>query len=96
MPRLTAFLTTPKAKQDRTVRRRNLARAMDLTWSSLRTHLADAVTAEKKRGRGNPRWESLCTREYAEVIYTLSVELNELTKVDFDDVYEALKKRIPQ
>ena len=78
------------------MRRRNLARGIDLTWTSLRSHLADAVLMDNKKGRGNPRWEALCTREYAEVIYSLSVELHELTKIDFPDIYESMKKRIPQ
>lgn len=67
---------------ERAVRRRNLARSMDLTWESLRSHLADAVLM-RHRDAGGEEWEARCVREYAEIIYALAVELHELTKVDF-------------
>lgn len=71
-------------KRTRYLRRWNLARAIDHTWASLRTHLADAVkAASKKHAHGNEEWNSRCVREYGETIYTLSVELHELCKVDF-------------
>jgi len=85
-------MTKAEAKKQRSQRRRNLARAIDLTWSSLRTHLADAV---KSRGRdGNEEWQARTSREYAEVIYTLSVELHELTKVDYREQYEPHRGKI--
>lgn len=76
-----ATFTKAQSKRERALRRRNLARAIDLTWSSLRSHLADAVT--RRRIHGNEEWNARCVREYAEVQYTLAVELHELTKRDF-------------
>jgi hypothetical protein len=78
------------AKRDRAERRRNLARAIDLTWSALRTHLADTVEARE----ANPEWQARCCREYAEVIYSLAVELHELTKKDFGRNFVPLNEPI--
>lgn len=80
----------------RDARRRNLARSIDLTYDSLRTHLADAVDSCEDKGghRGNERWNAQCVREYAEVIYTSSVELHELTKRDFPATHKDYRAEI--
>ena len=80
-------------KQQRAVRRRNLGRSIDLLWTSLRSHLADAV--KSRRGDRGEAWQALCVREYAESIYTAAVELHELTKIDFPpDRYYSMNKPI--
>lgn len=79
-------------KRQRAERRRNCARAIDLTWSSLRSHLSCAVIAREHGG--NEEWEARCVREYAEVMYALSVELHELSKVDFKCVFFPLNVSI--
>lgn len=79
------------SRQERALRRRNVARAITLAYDSLRTHLCDAVKVPRMKNigmRGNEEWNSKCVREYAEVIYTLSVELHELAKVDFPETHE--------
>lgn len=75
----------------RDLRRRNLARAISLAYSSLHTHLADSVSVPKKKinAHGNEEWNAKCVREYAEIIYTTAVELHELTKKDFPELFEA-------
>ena len=70
-----------RLRRERATRRRNLARAIDLTLGSQRSHLFDAVRGTDRRT--NPEFEARCVREYAEVNYTLSVELHELNKKDF-------------
>lgn len=92
-----APLNTKKAREERTQRRKNIARAIELTWNALRTHLADGVTVPSEHGelRGNEEWNARCVREYGEILYTLSVELHELTKTDFKVLYEDLQKAIP-
>lgn len=81
------------AKKERAERRRNLARAIDLTWSSLRSHLADAVT-RRDNHYGNEEFHARATREYSEVIYSLSVELEAVTKQDFKREYDVFRERI--
>jgi hypothetical protein len=82
-----------KARLARDTRRANLARSIDLAWRSLRTHLVDSVDVPKKKinERGNEEWNARCVREYAEIIYTTSVELHELAKKDFPVHFEDLK-----
>lgn len=71
------------------MRRENLARAIMLSWGSLQSHLAASVLADKPNTTGNERFQAECVREYAEVIYTISVELHELTKLDFKETHES-------
>lgn len=81
-----------RGKAARTERRRQLAQAIDLTWESLRSHLADSVQC--RRGGGNEEWQARCVKDYAKVIYTLSVELHELTKQDFPAGFYAQRDKI--
>lgn len=81
------------ARLARDTRRKNLARAINLAYGSLQTHLADSVAVPKKKlvgTRGNEEWNARCVREYAEIIYTSSVELHELAKKDFPVTCEGL------
>ena len=78
-------------KRERVIRRRNLARTIDLLWSSLRSHLADTV--KSKEDKNDEAWQAECVREYAECIYVVAVELHELAKEDFpsDKFYAAYR-----
>ena len=73
-----------KAKLQRLQRRKNLARAIDLTCSSLLSHLPETISTQD----GNPEWHARCARDYAEILYTLSVELRELAMQDFEPKYD--------
>jgi hypothetical protein len=83
------------ARRDRARRRTNIARAIDSTWSSLRTHLSGAVKRDGRDAIGNEEFEARCVREYAETIQTLSIELHELARRDFRSTHVALKRKIP-
>lgn len=80
------------AKKYRESRRRNLGIAIDLAWISLRTHLADAVKTNVHANSGNERWHAQCVNEYAQMIYTGSIELLELTKIDFAEKFSPVNR----
>lgn len=75
------------ARTYRADRRRNLGIAIDHAWSSLRSHLSDAVKTAVHPNAGNERWHAQCCFEYAQIIYTNATELYELTKVDFPEAF---------
>jgi hypothetical protein len=82
---------SPRAQ--RALRRKALAKSIDSTYDSLRSHLGDAV-AKRKHAKGvpnSPRWEAQCVLDYANTIQTLAQELFELSKVDYKDTVETLK-----
>lgn len=76
------------AKKERAIRRRNLARAIDNTWTSLRSHLADTC----KTRAANPEWHAQCCRDYSEILSALAVELHELARKDFKREFIALNE----
>lgn len=81
-------------KLERAARRRSLAQAIDLQWSSLRSHLADAAQIRGGAGCANERWHAQCVREYAFAIHAMSVELHELAKFDFKEDFSTLSEPI--
>lgn len=85
-------MTKKELRAYRAVRRRNLGISLDFVWDSLRTHLADAVKCCE--AGGNEEWHARCVREYGHVIMALSVELHEVTSVDFPRKMESLRAEI--
>jgi hypothetical protein len=79
-------------KKQRAERRRSIARAMDMQWESLRSHLAAAVDVKDKSG--NEEWQARCVREYAYTINVLAIELHELARKDFKRKHEASRDKI--
>jgi hypothetical protein len=71
-----------KGKKRRAIIRKVVAQAIELTWSSLRSHLSDSVRTSKKHG-GNERWHAGCSEEYAFTILALARANHELTRIDF-------------
>jgi hypothetical protein len=84
----SAGIKRERDKRQRLVRRNNLARTIRLSWESLRSHLSAGVRTRKGDG-ANEEFHARAVREYSEIIYTASVELHELTKIDFPAEYEA-------
>lgn len=75
-------------KLERIQRRFNLARAIKHSYGSLQTHLYDSVNpCPRSHARGNEEWNARCVREYGETIYTLSVELHELARIDSPETF---------
>ena len=69
----------------KTERAKQLKRAIELTWDSLDSHLGyinDEVKAcsvkSHKKELGDKKFHRKCVREYAEILLTLSRELEEL------------------
>lgn len=77
-----------RAKMERALRRRNLALNIDLAYTSLRSHLADAVKCRDKHA--NNEFHARCCRDYAQILYTDAIELYALTKQDFKRKYDDL------
>ena len=62
------------------IRRKNLCRAITLTFDSLETHLDHAIKAPKSDYAGDEKFNATTIREYAEVILVCAVELEILAK----------------
>ena len=78
----------PVTKRERYARRRHLAHSIDLSWESLRSHLAAAVECNKQDG-ANEEFHARAVRDYAFILQSLSVELHELAKIDFKETFTA-------
>lgn len=61
-------------------RRKNLCRAISLTYGSLETHLLHAVKAPKSEWAGDEKFNATSVREYAEVILICAIELEMLAR----------------
>lgn len=61
-------------------RRKNLCRAISLTYESLETHLLHAIKSPKSEWCGDEKFNATTVREYAEVILILSMELEFLAR----------------
>jgi hypothetical protein len=81
-------IAAKRQREYRLMRRRDIAIAIDDTWSSLRSHLAHAVEAGD--AYGNERFQSGCVHEYARTLHVLARELDELAKIDFREVFTVM------
>jgi hypothetical protein len=61
-------------------RRKNLCRAISLSFDSLETHLLHAIKAPKSEYAGDEKFNATTIREYAEVILICAVELEILAR----------------
>jgi hypothetical protein len=74
-----------KAKQSSresaaTTRRKNLCRAIHLSYASLETHIPDAITSGRSAIAGDAYFNARTIREYAEIILICAVELEFISK----------------
>jgi hypothetical protein len=72
-----------------TRRRKNLCRAIQLTYDSLKTHIPHAIKSERAQLAGDTYFNAKTVREYAEIILICAVELEFISK-------KTRSKRIPK
>ena len=75
-------------------RRRNLCRAIELSYGALRSHLLSAIKAPRGDYVGDEKFNAVTIREYAEIILICAAELEFLARKPKRKPAEAMRKAL--